>query len=229
MKTECVALVCALVILFQFTLVRAETIVLRSGKPVEIIDGTLTFKGSEEVLREASDWLKKGRIDYAREYWKLLIEKGKGAPAAKSKDAQDRLRQIEYESFVILSNQKKLKGKINVSLRSDLLGLERKEEIPIWQVEEIVAEYHPGLSRVTKTFFPLTLLEIKLRGKELQAAKTTAEIEFVIESASGSRERAILGKVYELLRPEDLDKQIDAATKDRIIKVVVYPGLTAPE
>ncbi len=196
---------------------------------MEIIDGALTSKGSEEVVREASDWLKKGRLDYARQYWKLLIDKGKGAPAARAKAAQERLQNIENESFVILGNRRIIRGKVTANLRSDLLGLEGKEEIPIWQVEEIAVEYHPGLSQVSKTFYPLTLLEIKLRGKKLQATKSTAEIEFVIETASGSVEKAILGKVYQLLRPEDLDKQIDAASRDRIVKVVIYPGLTAPE
>lgn len=229
MKTGHVALIFAVVNLFQFTALRAETIVLRSGTTVEIIDGNLTSKGSEEVLREASDWLKKGRIDYAREYWKLLIAKGKGALVTRAKASQERLQNIEYESFIILGSRKTLKGKVNANLRSDWLGLEGKEEIPIWQVEEIAAEYHPGLSQVSKTFYPLTLLEIKFRGKKLQAAKSTAEIEFVIETANGSVEKAILGKVYQLLRPEDLDKQIDAATRDRIIKVVIYPGLMAPE
>lgn len=219
----------AIVILFQVTSVRAETIVLRSGNPVEIIDGRLTVKGSEEVLREASDWLKKGRLDYAREYWNLLAEKGKGEAVAKAQTAHQRVQNIEYESFIVLGTRKVVKGKVSASLRSDWLGLEGKEEIPLWQVEEIAAEYHPGLSQVSKTFYPLTLLEIKLRGKKLQGAKSTAEIEFIVETPGGAVEKATLGKVYQLLRPEDLDKQIDAATRDRIIKVVIYPGLTAPE
>lgn len=229
MNSGHVALTLAVVLLFQINSVRAETIVLRSGNALEIIDGRLTVKGSEEVLREASEWLKKGRLDYAREYWNLLAEKGTGGTVAKARIAQRRVENIEYESFVILGTRRIVKGKISANLRSDWLGLEGKEEIPLWQVEEIAAEYHPGLSQVSKTFYPLTLLEIKLRGKKLQAAKSTAEIEFVVETANGAVEKATLGKVYQLLRPENLDQQIDAATRDRIIKVVVYPGLAGPE
>ena len=229
MNTGRAAFTFAIVILSQAASLRAETIVLRSGNPVEIIDGRLTAKHSEDVLREASDWLKKGRLDYARECWNLLAEKGKGEAVAKAKAAKQRVQNIEYESFIVLGTRRIVKGKVSANLRSDWLGLEGKEEIPLWQVEEIAVEYHPGLSQVSKTFYPLTLLEIKLRGKKLQAAKSTAEIEFAVETAGGAVEKAVLGKLYQLLRPEGLDKQIEAATRDRIIKVVVYPGLAAPE
>jgi hypothetical protein len=70
--------------LFAFSDSMAETLVLRSGKQLEIIDGALTAKGAEEVLEEAANWLKKGRLDYAREYWRLLTEKSKGMPAARA-------------------------------------------------------------------------------------------------------------------------------------------------
>lgn len=202
---------------------------LRSGREVEIIDGALHPKAAETVLREASDWLKKGRLDYAREYWKLLIEKAKDAPAARAKAAEERVRNAEYESFIILRKGKTFTGKVTANLRHDLLGLEGKEAIPIWQVEEITAEYHPGLSQVSKTYYPLTLLEIKLRGHKLQTVRINREIEFSVETADGSVNKTILGKSYEILRPEDLSGQIEAATSDRIVKVVIYPSIRTPE
>ena len=214
---------------FSYSISMAETVVLRSGREVEIIDGALPPKAAETVLREASDWLKKGRLDHSREYWKLLIEKAKGVPAARAKAAEERVRNAEYESFIILRNGKTFTGKVTANLRHDLLGLEGKEAIPIWQVEEIAAEYHPGLSQVSKTYYPLTLLEIKLREHKLQTARINREIEFMVETAQGSVQRAILGKSYEILRPENLSAQIEAATKDRIIKVAIYPAIRMPE
>lgn len=207
----------------------AETVRLRSGKEVEIIDGALTAKGAAEVLQEASDWLKKGRLDYAREYWKLLIEKGRGAPASRAKASQEKFRNFEYTSFIILKDGSTLTGKIKAELRTDLLGLEGKDEVPIWALEEIIAEYHAGYSRVTKTFYPLTVLEIKLRGLRLKTSRLTQEVEFKVEAANGSATSAILGKEYEILRPDNLGEQIERLTKERILKIVIYPNLIVQE
>ncbi len=122
-----------------------------------------------------------------------------------------------------------LKGKIRADLRADLLGLEGKEEIPLWRLEEIVAEYHPGYSQVSKTLYPLTLLEIKFRAGELKASRITSQIEFVVEAADGSVVKALLGKEYEVLRTGDLGGQLQAMTTERITKVVIYPDLKRPE
>lgn len=229
MKPSQFGLLSAVIVFLQLSPLPAETVRLRSGKEVEIIDGALTAKGAAEVLQEASDWLKKGRLDYARDHWKLLIEKGRGVPASRAKAARERLQNVEFESFVILGNDRTLRGKIKTNLRSDLLGLEGKDEIPIWRVEEIAAQYHPGLSQVSRTFYPLTLLEIKLREKRLRTSRITSEIEFIVEGADGSVAKAILGKDYELLRPEALAGQLEAIARDRIIKIVMYPGLIIPE
>ena len=230
MKLSQIGYLTAIFVFLQCYTLAAETVLLRSGKEVEIIDGALAAKGTEEVLREASDWLKKGRLDYAREYWKLLTEKGKGAPAARAKAAQEKLRNIEYKSFIILKDGKILTGKIKADdLRTDLLGLEEKQEVPIWALEEVVAEYHAGYSRVTKTFYPLTVLEIKFRGLSLKTSRITQELEFIVEAENGATTRAILGKNYEILRPEKLDNQLDALTEGRILKIVVYPNLAAQD
>jgi hypothetical protein len=229
MKPSRVGYLCTVFLFLQFSPLAAETVLLRSGKEVEIIDGALTAKGAEEVLREASDWLNKGRLDYAREYWKLLTEKGKGAPAARAKAAQEKLRNIEYKSFIMLKDGTILTGKIKADLRTDLLGLEDKQEVPIWALEEIVAEYQPGYSRITKTFYPLTLLEIKFRGLRLKASRMTQEVEFMVEAENGPVSRAILGKEYEILRPDDLGEQLETLTKGRILKIVVYPNLTTQD
>ncbi|MBI4522571.1 MAG: hypothetical protein HY695_02025 [Deltaproteobacteria bacterium] len=218
-------LLSAILILWHVPHLMAETVVLRSGKQVEIIDGAVPNKIAEEVLREASEWLKKGRLDYAGEYWQLLAEKAKGAPASRARAERKRIAPIEFGSFVLLRNNKTLKGRLKANLRADLLGLEGKEEIPVWQIEEIVAEYHPGFSQVSKTFYPLTLLEIKFRGKKLKSSRLGAEIEFTIEKGDGSTDTARLGKDYEILRPSDLGGQIDALTLDRIMKIVVFPAL----
>jgi hypothetical protein len=229
MKPSRVGYLCTVFLFLQFSPLAAETVLLRSGKEVEIIDGALAAKGAEEVLREASDWLKKGRLDYAREYWKLLAEKGKGAPAARAKAAQEKLRNMEYKSFVMLKDGRTLTGRIKAELRTDLLGLEEKQEVPIWALEEIVAEYQPGYSRITKTFYPLTLLEIKFRGLRLKASRMTQEVEFMVEAENGPVSRAILGKEYEILRPDDLGEQLETLTKGRILKIVVYPNLTTQD
>jgi hypothetical protein len=227
MKPSRVGYLCTVFLFLQFPTLAAETVLLRSGKEVEIIDGALTAKGAEDVLREATDWLNKGRLDYAREYWTLLTEKGRGAPAARAKAAQEKLRNMEYKSFVMLKDGRTLTGRIKAELRTDLLGLEEKQEVPIWAVEEIVAEYHAGYSRVTKTFYPLTVLEIKLRGLPLKTSRITQEVEFIVEAENGAATRAILGKDYEILRPEKLDKQLDDLTGGRILKIVIYPNLAA--
>lgn len=225
MKTWLSALLPVFFILFPLSPVAAETVVLRSGKAVEIIDGALPETAAEEVQREASDWLKKGRLDYALETWQLLAEKGKGAAAARAVSAQERIPKIEYGSSVILKNGKLITGKVKANLRSDLLGLEGKEEIPIWQIEEIIAEYHPGYSQVSKTYYPLILLEIKLRGQQLKTSRITQEVTFVVEGGDGSVTKAILGKEYEVLRPQDLGGQMETLTADRILKVVIYPEI----
>ena len=228
-KLWCGGVVSAIFVIVHFSYSLAETLLLRSGKEVEIVDGALSPKAAEIVLGEASGWLKKGRLDYAREYWKLLTEKAKGTPAARAKEATERVQNAEFESFIILRNGKTLRGKVAANLRHDLLGLEGKEAIPIWQVEEIAAEYHPGLSMVSRTYYPLTLLELKLRGHKLQTTRINREIEFMVETAPGSVQRATLGKSYEIFRPENLSSQIEDVTKDRIVKIVIYPSLRMPE
>ena len=225
MKASQIGLLSTVLVFFQFSTLAAETVRLRSGKEVEIVDGALAGNGSEEVLHEASDWLKKGRLDYAREYWKLLAEKGKGTPVSRAKAEQERLRNIEYKSFIVMRDGKTLTGKIKADLRTDLLGLEGQQEVPVWAIEEVIAEYHPGYSRVTKTYYPLTLLEIKFRGQELKAARISRELEFTIEEEKGAATRAILGKDYEILRPNNLGEQIETLTSGRIHKIVIYPNL----
>jgi hypothetical protein len=225
MRPSRVGYLCAVFLLLQLSPLAAETVRLRSGKEVEIIDGALTAKGADDVLREASDWLKKGRLDYAREYWKLLTEKGRGTPASRAKAEQERLHNIEYKSFIVLRDGKTLTGKIKADLRTDLLGLEDKQEVPIWAIEEIIADYQPGYSRVTKTYYSLTILEIKFRGKKLKTSRITQELEFSIEADNGHATRAILGKDYEILRPDNLGEQLETLTKGRILKIVIYPNL----
>jgi hypothetical protein len=229
MPRHLAGVVFAMAILWRLADAAAETVVLRSGKQVEIIDGALTRPGAEAVLSESTDWLKTGRVDYARECWNLLIERSKGTPADRARAAQERLKGAEFESFIVLGSHQILKGNVKAFLRSDLLGLEGKNEIPLWSVEEIAAEYHPGLSQVSKTFYPFTMLEVKLRGEKVQTTKMSGEVEFVVERADGVTHRAVLGKLYELLRPQNLLTQLEAMTRDRIIKVVIYPGLTIPE
>lgn len=225
MKPSQVGLLSAVFLFLQFSPLAAETVRLKSGIEVEIIDGALTAKGADDVLREASDWLKKGRLDYAREYWTLLTEKAKGTPASRAKAEQARLHNIEYKSFILLRGGKTLTGKIKADLRTDLLGLEGQQEVPIWAIEEIVAEYHPGVSQVSKTYYPLTLLEIKFRAQELKASRIARELEFTIETENGHATKAILGKDYEILRPNNLGEQIDTLTNGRILKIVIYPNL----
>lgn len=229
MKPSQVGLLSAVFLFLQFSPLPAETVRLRSGTEVEIIDGALTAKGADDVLREASDWLKKGRLDYAREYWKLLTEKGRGTPASRAKAEQERLHNIEYKSFIVLTDGKILTGKIKADLRTDRLGLEGQQEVPIWAIEEIVAEYHPGLSQVSKTYYPLTLLEIKFRGQKLQASRIAQELEFTIEAENGLATSAILGKDYEILRPNNLGEQLETLTSGRVLKIVIYPNLTTQD
>ena len=114
-------------------------------------------------------------------------------------------------------------------MRADLLGLEGKEEISIWQLDEIVAEYHPGFSQVSKTYYPLTLLEIRFRGQKMKGSRISREIEFAVEAEDGSVTKALLGKDYEILRPQNVGEQMEALTADRILKVIIYPDIRKPE
>ncbi|MBI4487592.1 MAG: hypothetical protein HY694_00780 [Deltaproteobacteria bacterium] len=207
----------------------AETVRLKSGREVEIIDGKIAEEVAGELYREAEGLLKKGRLDLASEYWQLLVEKGRGSAVSQAKATQEKIRKIEYESLILLRNGNVFRGRISVDLRTDLLGLEGKGAIPLWQLEEIVAEYHPGYSQVSKTFYPLTVLEIRFRGGELKTARITREIEFLVEGVDGSVARAVLGKEYEILRSTDLARQLDGMVNDRITKIVIYPGLERPE
>ena len=206
-----------------------ETLRLRSGKEFQIIDGKVSEKETEEIFREAEEMLQGGRLDIAGEYWQMVIDRGRGTLVSRAKSAQARLPKIEYGSLLLLRNGEIFKGKIQANLRADLLGLEGREEIPIWRVEEIVAEYHPGYSFVSKTFYPLTLLEIKFRGSELKSARITGEVEFVVHTADGRVKRGLLGKEYQVLNPDDLVGQLSAMTADRISKVVIYPDIKRAE
>lgn len=223
------AILIGLFVITQAVPVTAETIRLKSGREVQMVDGRVPEKVGEEIYREAERFLKKGRLDLAGEHYQFLLDRGKGDIVSRAKAAQGEVRRIEYGSFVVLRNGRVFKGKVRADLRSDLFGLEGRQEIPLWQVEEIVAEYHPGYSFVSGTFYPLTLLEIKLRDRELQTSKITGEVEFVVEAADGLVTKAVLGKAYQLFRPEGLAKQLQAAITDRIIKIVVYPDLRRPE
>ncbi|MFQ5849880.1 MAG: hypothetical protein ACE5JU_04740 [Candidatus Binatia bacterium] len=206
-----------------------ETVRLRSGRVVEIIDGQVPKKAAEEIYHEAEGLMRTGRLDLARDNWQLILDRGQGHIVSQARAAQEKARRIEYGSLVILRNGEVLRGKVRAHLRTDLLGLEGKKEIPIWQVEEIAAEYHPGYSRVTRTFYPLTILEIKLRNRGIQTSRITREIEFTIETKDGLVRKAVLGKAYELLRPGDLGRRIETVTEDRIIRVSVYPDLKSPQ
>lgn len=206
-----------------------ETVRLRSGREVEIIDGTLPKKMAKEIYREADDLMRNGRLDLADDYLRLILDRARGTVVSQARAAQEKARKIEYGSFVVLRNSEVLRGKVQAHLRAHLLGLEGKDKIPLWEVEEITAEYHAGFSRVTKTFYPLTILEIKLRNRGIQTSRITGEIEFVVEKEGGPVIRAVLGKAYELLRDRDLAGQIEAMTNDRIIKVVIYPDLRNPQ
>lgn len=203
-----------------------ETLRLKSGREVEIIDGRIPHKVAEDLFREASEQLKMGRLEFAGEYWELIADKMRGLPlAARAAEARAKIPKIEYSSLILLKNGKTVKGKVKAHLRADLLGLEGKEEIFLWQLEEIVAEYHPGYSWVSKSYYPLTLLEIKFRGGERKTSRTMAEIEFEVEGADGSVAKMVLGNRFEILRPHDLGGQLDEKTHDRIIKVVIYPEI----
>ncbi len=214
-----------LTLFFALTDLFAEPIRLKSGREIQMIDGKIPQKSAEDLYQEAEKLFKEGRLDLAREYWQLLVDKAKGGPATGARTAQEQAKKVEYGSLVILRDDRILTGRVRAQLRMDLLGLEGKDEIPIWQIEEIIAEYHIGLSRVSKTYYPLTVLEIKLRNQKVQTARITREIEFFIEAADGVVTKVFLGKDYEILRPNDLDKQVEELTRGRITKVVIFPQL----
>jgi len=217
------------VFFFQSPFLWGETVRLRSGKEFQIVDGKVSEKDTAEIFHEAEEMLRGGMLAIAGEYWQLVIDRGRGALVANAKSAQEKLPGIERGSFLRLWGGEVLKGKIEANLRADLLGLEGKEEIPIWRVQEIVAEYHAGYSFVSKSFYPLTLLEIKLRGSELKSARITGEVEFIVHTANGQTKRAVLGMEYQVLRPDDLVGQLSTITADRISKVVIYPDIKGME
>jgi uncharacterized protein (DUF2249 family) len=217
----------AFILIFQITPVAAQPIRLKSGQEVEIIDGKIPEKVAENLYHEAEALFKKGRLDLAREYWQLLVEKAQGAVLAHAEASLKRAQTVEFSSFVILRNDQVLRGRVKADLRMDLVGLEGKDEIPLWEVVELIAEYHVGYSQVSKTFYPLTILEIRLRDHKMQTSRITREVEFVIEGEDGSATRAYLGKSYEILRPDHLNEQIEQLAADRILKVVIYPLLKA--
>ena len=229
MEYQRVGFLCALFFFSPLGPSAGETLRLTSGREVEIIDGQIPAKVAEDLVREAASMQEKGQIELASEHWHLLAEKTKGPLAARAAAAKQRLAKIAHSSIIVLRNGKIASGKIQANLRADLLGLEGKEHIPLWQLEEIVAEYHPGYSSVSKTYYPLTLLEIKFRSGERRAARTMAEIEFAVQGVDGSLRRMVLGHSYEILRPRDLGEQIHAKTQDRIIKIVIYPELKKSE
>jgi len=202
-----------------------ETVKLKSGREVQLVDGEVPEKVAEEIYRAAEQLLKHGRIDLAGEYWQLIVDKTKGGIVSRAIAAQEKRKKIEYGSFVVLKSAKVLRGKVNAHIRAHLLGLEGNEEIPLWQVEEIVAEYHPEYSFVSESFYPLTKLRIKLRAQERRASRITGEVEFVVEAADGSTTKTLLGKEYVLLRPKDASHQLETMIADRIVRVVIYPDL----
>lgn len=225
MKYWCALILGVLSVVYQAFPLMGETVRLKSGRKVELIDGKLQKKVAEEIYREAEGLMKKGRLDLTSDYLQLILNRAKGRVVSQARAAQEKARKIEYGSFVVLRNSEVRKGKVQAHLRADLLGLEGKDKIPLWDIEEIVAEYHVGFSRVTKTFYPMTILEIKSRNRGIQTSRITGEIEFVVKKEDGSVVKEVLGKAYELLRDRDLARQIDAMTEDRIIKVVIYPDL----
>ena len=146
-----------------------------------------------------------------------------------AKQTQEEVTEVEYSSRIHLGNGKILTGKVFANLRRHLLGLERKEEIPIWEVEEIDAEYQAGYSQVSKTFYPTIILEIKLEGEQLQTTRMIGEVEFMVEEKDGSVTPLILGSPYKLLKSENLPQTLKELSQDRIIKVVIYPSLRFPQ
>ena len=203
----------------------AETVQLGRGREVEIIDGKVPQQMAEELFHAAADLIKKGNIETARDYWKLLVEKGPGDMPARVRTAQARIAEIERQSFVVLRDGSVVKGKISTALRTDLLGFEGKDDIPSALIKEISAEYHPGYSRVSRTFYPLTLLEVIFRSGEVKHSRITGQIELSVETDGSALKKVVLGKDYEILRPDNLARQIEAMTSDRVIKIVIYPNL----
>jgi len=206
-----------------------EKIRLKSGKEVEVLNGQIPEKSAHALYAEAQEFFQRGRLDLARDYCQFLIKNATGEVISLAKQTQEEVTEVEYSSRIHLGNGKILTGKVFANLRRHLLGLERKEEIPIWEVEEIDAEYQAGYSQVSKTFYPTIILEIKLEGEQLQTTRMIGEVEFMVEEKDGSVTPLILGSPYKLLKGENLSQTLQELSQDRIIKVVIYPSLRFPQ
>ena len=136
-----------------------------------------------------------------------------------------RIDEVERSSVVVLKNGRSLKGRLRARIRSDQLGLAGREEIPLWRIEKIEAEYVISYSLVTKTFYLLTLLDIRFRDQPPARTTITEEILLEVEADDGSVTVAPLGYPYELLRKDLMGDRIAEVVQDRIGEVIVCPAL----
>lgn len=202
-----------------------EILRLASGRELVLDRGRLRPGESGSLLQEAERFLMRGRLDLAEDNRRAVSDRGDPALADAAASLSRRIDEVERSSVVVLKNGRSLKGRLRAKIRSDQLGLPAREEIPLWRIEKIEAEYVISYSLVTKTFYLLTLLDIRFRGQPPAKTTITEEILLEVEADDGSVIAAPLGYPYELLRKELMGDRVAEVVQDRIGMVIVYSAL----
>lgn len=198
---------------------------LKSGREMLLDRGRLRPGESESLLQEAERFLVSGRLDLAEDNRRAVSDLGSPALADAAASLSKRIDNVERSSVVVLKDGRSLKGRLHARIRSDQLGLPGRDEIPLWRIEKVEAEYVISYSLVTKTFYLLTLLDIRFRGQPPEKTTLTEEILLEVEADDGTVSAAPLGYPYELLRKELMGDRVAEVVQDRIGEVIVYPAL----
>lgn len=201
---------------------------LSSGREIALVDGRIRPDDARGLYQEATEFLRVGQLEQVYEAARVLMASGDSAIAAEARRLLASAEEVGFSSVIVLQSGARVTGRIKTPLRSDRLGLEGKEEIPLWKVEWIEAEYLINYSAVSKTLYPYTVIQVKFREGSSATGRLADESELLLERRDGSLSRLFLGLPFELLQEGELARRVEQQSKERVARVLVYTGLATP-
>lgn len=199
---------------------------LRFPDGVEVFapDGRLHPHDATAALARVEAQIARGELGLARRMLDLVETRAR-EPVPETAALRARIREVEFSSVVILRDGRRIKGRLVGPFRADRLGLETKREISPDQVRRISAEYHLGWSRVSRTFYPLTVIETEFKDGRTMLGRLTQETSVTLETRDGRLVKVMMGRPYRLLREDQLTKQLLEGDGDRVARILIYPVL----
>ncbi len=199
---------------------------LPDGVEVVAPSGRLRPSDIAAALTRVESQITNGQLGLAKTMLKA-IGPGVKKPAAKAAAMRAKIRDVEFSSIVILRNGQKIEGRLLDPFRLDRLGLETKKEISPDLIRRISVEYHLGWSQVSKTFYPLTIVETEFRNGQMLIGRLAQEVLVRVETRDGRVVKVKMGVAYQLLREERLLKQLLDGSQDRVARILVYTTLNS--